>query len=544
MDTNQQNLKWDVFISHASEDKESLVRPLSAALERSGLRVWLDEQEIRVGHSIRRRIENGLLSSRFGIVVLSPSFFAKEWPQKELDFLFASETDSNNRILPVWHKVSIEEVRKHLPLLADRYATNSSSGLESMVGALLASIREFRPGIELTQDNRVTGQIPNYLPIPIHQRLYDLLIQGDVPRRPFSLREARVLVVDDHSDICLVFKDQLEAYGVQCDVASDGKMAWETLQHTHFDLLITDLEMPRMNGTELIQAIQRDDLQIPVIIMTAHFQPSMLGDIPHIGFHFKPVAFDELKESVSDIVQKEGLYRFSKTQFPDFMPTYRTLFKCRSMIGKFLQRFSSNDLFEMALRHKVKDTIREYTRKVEPGKDGTEITENLHTKLKRLKALMEQIKHGSQRGLQKILKAIVEDVKTERPNVKFKISCISELPTSVNGGVIETLLIFSVLEFVGNALDAMERDGQIKIDVKRKQTRNALFLGVWNNGPRIPPNLVETIFDEGISSKGPGRGMGLHIIQGLVERFDGSVSLIQDDGVLFFVEIPLPSTSQ
>jgi hypothetical protein len=94
-------MEWDVFISHASEDKESFVRPLAKRLQERGLRVWFDEFTLTVGDSIRRSIDSGLARSRYGIVVISPDFLQKEWPQKELDGLVAREIDGVKAILPV-----------------------------------------------------------------------------------------------------------------------------------------------------------------------------------------------------------------------------------------------------------------------------------------------------------------------------------------------------------------------------------------------------------------------------------------------------------
>jgi hypothetical protein len=55
------------------------VRPLANALRQKGLRVWYDEFELRLGDSLRRKIDEGIARSVFGIVVLSPAFFAKKW---------------------------------------------------------------------------------------------------------------------------------------------------------------------------------------------------------------------------------------------------------------------------------------------------------------------------------------------------------------------------------------------------------------------------------------------------------------------------------
>jgi hypothetical protein len=118
---------YDVFISHASEDKEDFVRPFANCLKESGLNVWYDEFELQIGDSLRRAIDNGLKNSRYGIVVLSEAFFSKEWPQRELDGLFAREVNGEKVILPIWHKISKNEVLKYSPIIADMLAINTSS---------------------------------------------------------------------------------------------------------------------------------------------------------------------------------------------------------------------------------------------------------------------------------------------------------------------------------------------------------------------------------------------------------------------------------
>ena len=92
-DDNPQR-EYDVFISHASEDKEGVVRPLAHVLRRGGLKVWYDEFELRIGDSLRRKIDMGLARSRFGVVVLSRSFFGKGWTNYELDGLVTRRTQT------------------------------------------------------------------------------------------------------------------------------------------------------------------------------------------------------------------------------------------------------------------------------------------------------------------------------------------------------------------------------------------------------------------------------------------------------------------
>lgn len=119
--------EYDVFISHASEDKEEIVRLLAEELVGLGVRVWYDEFSLKWGDSLRRSIDKGLANSRFGVVVISSAFIAKQWPQYEVDGLVAREMAEGGKvILPIWHKVTKSEVLKYSPTLADKLALNTS----------------------------------------------------------------------------------------------------------------------------------------------------------------------------------------------------------------------------------------------------------------------------------------------------------------------------------------------------------------------------------------------------------------------------------
>lgn len=122
-----EDVGYDAFISHASEDKDEVARPLAEALKELGFWVWYDEFTLEVGDSLRQSIDKGLINSRFGIVILSPSFFAKQWPQYEMNGLVAREIEGTKVILPVWHQVDKKDVLRYSPPLADKLALSTSS---------------------------------------------------------------------------------------------------------------------------------------------------------------------------------------------------------------------------------------------------------------------------------------------------------------------------------------------------------------------------------------------------------------------------------
>ena len=180
MSSDEAPFDFDVFLSHASEDKDAFVRPLAAALQAAGLRVWYDEWALALGDRLRRKIDEGLKRSRFGVVVLSRSFFAKNWPQQELDGLAALESAGADRILPIWHEVTQQAVANFSPQLADRLAVASDQGIDHVV----------------TEIRRAVERTPNSSPISLPVR-----------------RARRRAAVDNHLRARSLVGDEGDAFG-------------------------------------------------------------------------------------------------------------------------------------------------------------------------------------------------------------------------------------------------------------------------------------------------------------------------------------------
>jgi hypothetical protein len=133
--------EWDVFVSHASEDKEAIATPLAEALRANDLQVWYDDFSLRLGDSLRESLDRGLARSRYGVVILSGYFFSKHWPTQELNGLATREVDGQKVILPVWHGVGFTEVRGYSVTLADRIAVQTKDGLAHVVEEIMKVVR-------------------------------------------------------------------------------------------------------------------------------------------------------------------------------------------------------------------------------------------------------------------------------------------------------------------------------------------------------------------------------------------------------------------
>lgn len=136
-----QEAAYDVFVSHASEDKADFVDGLVAALEARGLEVWYDKAVLTLGDMLSTKIADGLQRSRFGVVVLSHHFFKKQWPARELNALATAEAgDGRKRVLPVWHGVTEADVKQYNRFLAAVLGISSSSGVGAVADEIVRAI--------------------------------------------------------------------------------------------------------------------------------------------------------------------------------------------------------------------------------------------------------------------------------------------------------------------------------------------------------------------------------------------------------------------
>jgi len=127
---------FDFFISYASEDR-GVAEIIDKSLSTRGYKVWRDRGQLTLGDSLTAKINEGLASSRFGIVILSNAFLRKNWPQAELNALQARAIAEGQKvILPIRRNLDHEEMAKHLPLLGDKLTIAVTHNIEEVVSEI------------------------------------------------------------------------------------------------------------------------------------------------------------------------------------------------------------------------------------------------------------------------------------------------------------------------------------------------------------------------------------------------------------------------
>lgn len=137
------NYTYDVFLSHAVEDR-AIATELWEKLTAKGLEVWYSGKELKVGDALTDAILKNLEVSRFGVIVLSPTYLSKIWTLKEFFFLQKREDMGIKTLLPVLYKITPAELAAKFPPMADIFAVHADRGIDDGVEKILGEIKRLR----------------------------------------------------------------------------------------------------------------------------------------------------------------------------------------------------------------------------------------------------------------------------------------------------------------------------------------------------------------------------------------------------------------
>lgn len=228
------SLVYDVFISHATEDKP-YVEPLVKALEAAGIKVWFDKTALEWGDDLRGSIDRGLANCRYGIVIFSKAFLRKKkWTEYELNSLFALEQPGRKIILPIWHGITREDVLEYGAGFADRLAkVSSKDSYDDIVESLLGLL-----GRSIPPRSRVDGTTALFTDPDLKHDVREITLEAfylnhDPDRQTFACRSVTEMpgnYVDDTSADGSVMRSELEppflmVRGV--DVKAVGALGWK-----------------------------------------------------------------------------------------------------------------------------------------------------------------------------------------------------------------------------------------------------------------------------------------------------------------------------
>lgn len=205
---------------------------------------------------------------------------------------------------PVLHD---EQVRQEILLALDSQNNQANQLIASVMTAFNATCSEY--------ESRLSKSSALLLDLPINVEFHPLSlpvssveIKAAPPKVARTSKACRVLIVDDDISNRMVMQHVLESVYPKIEHAADGFEAIDKLQGGHFDVMITDVAMPRMNGEQLLQRVQALGIQIPVIALTGNLSDADVARFKRAGFFallFKPVDVNALRRSVGEALGLE-----------------------------------------------------------------------------------------------------------------------------------------------------------------------------------------------------------------------------------------------
>jgi two-component system response regulator HydG len=116
-----------------------------------------------------------------------------------------------------------------------------------------------------------------------------------------------ILLVDDDREFCKAFRRGLEGIGYTVTAVHDGLEALEALSQSDFDLIISDLRMPNLDGMELMRELIKRELDVPVVFLTAFGEVESYMDLMNMGAHdylSKPVKLQTIRGVIERVLEK------------------------------------------------------------------------------------------------------------------------------------------------------------------------------------------------------------------------------------------------
>jgi len=384
-------------------------------------------------------------------------------------------------------------------------------------------------------------------------------VRGHLSDYFFGISKAALQVADNRKKF--LFVDDEEAIrevlgvllgqmfpGFEVLNASNGHEAMNLFRPGEFAAVFADMVMPVMDGLTLTRRLTDLDSDLPVIIVTAmHDDKIAKAFFAAGGSHLLLKPFSQ-----------EGLYNITTMALAcqPFRAIRAGLGLLCDDLGSFLLLLhNTSEQFRVILkdctgvrdraagllRHQAKQAVMNFLTHIGPGCDAIELLKHLNDQFLCVSRLLAIVKGQKAVTLESYLTNVISDFQVLNPDIEFnlKSSFDNDKLDSVQDG---DLLVLIISELFDNAISATNGKGKIEASISFLRGSGSLQINVRDSGPGVPVALVGTIFDEGVSTKGPGRGLGLSLVRNAVRGLGGTIHYEYRNGATFRLIIPINIT--
>jgi signal transduction histidine kinase len=372
--------------------------------------------------------------------------------------------------------------------------------------------------------------------------------------------EVKILVVEDEEIIRLMFQQTFESWGFKVDVAENGKDALEMCHQKKYQIVVTDLNMPVMDGMELLKRLKSKWPNIEVIVITGYATIESAIEAMKLGaydFILKPVNFDHVQFTMNKCYSKIR----AEAENQELRQANMQLLELNEMKDKFLYITNHEIRTPLTIIKGYIDVLKNLVQNPDEELSETmeildETTEELNELVDRMH-LLEALEHGKIMAKNELvdLKIVLTKVYREvaklfkQRQIELKV-VVDKKPLFIRGDYRQIQLVMR--ELLQNALKFTPDRGNVMVRLELRNDK--VYYSVKDSGIGIPFNKQKVIFDrfyeiqEVVNHKtskdefmGGGLGIGLSMVKEIINTMNGDIELISEprQGSLFKIILPI-----
>jgi signal transduction histidine kinase len=371
---------------------------------------------------------------------------------------------------------------------------------------------------------------------------------------------ARILVIDDEPGIRELLNQELQVEGYEVETAPNGEDGLLKMQSGKFQVVLCDLNMPKLGGLEALEAIRKRDPDIEVIVMTGFATVETAVTAMKKGaydFVQKPFRLDEILALVQKSLEKSELRR-------TILELRETKMKLEQTQAQLIQSEKLAGVGQLAggIAHELNNPLSGVLGFAQLLLEEPTLTpqqrqdiETISAQTQRCRTIIQNLLQFSRRTVPKnepldlspLLQTVLNLVEYDFTSSGVEIC--REIPASlpwVFGDRGQLQQVF--LNLVNNARQALDGKSQGRLTIRLGQRAGHVFVHFEDNGPGMPPEVRDKVFDPFFTTQPPGKGtgLGLSICYGIIQGHHGSLRVESEGGcgARFIVELPIyePST--
>ena len=363
---------------------------------------------------------------------------------------------------------------------------------------------------------------------------------------------AKILLIEDEYLVRESYVEMLHFLNYNVETADNGVQGVEKVKNGDFDIVITDLNMPVMDGMATLRQIKKDKPEVEVIVVTGFATiENAISAMKNGAFDYitKPVSLEHVRLVLNRCVQQIRSKRENK-ELRDINTRLREL---NELKNKFITITNHElrtplavikgyiDLLELSIEREEDSEISEYFSILDSTvKEMVEMVDNMHDLSKTEKTIT--VSNETDIDLNELIGNIYKSMHIlfDERKISLKILLENE-PMIINAD--EKLIRQSVRELMQNALKFTDSGGEVNVSVKKIPEKDSVFVTVKDNGVGIPADKINLIFEKFYevqdvmyhsTSKtnfmGGGIGVGLSLVKEIVEKSGGEIVVESEVG--------------